>query len=59
MNVIDFHMNAQDAVNAPRVHHQWYPDKLFIEPGFSPDTIALLKERGYEVESRRPTTTSI
>lgn len=45
INVIDFHMNAQDAVAAPRIHHQWYPDTLFIEPGFSPDTIVLLKAR--------------
>jgi gamma-glutamyltranspeptidase/glutathione hydrolase len=53
INVVDFHMNAQDAVNAPRVHHQWYPDKLYLEPGFSPDTIALLKDRGYEIEFRQ------
>jgi gamma-glutamyltranspeptidase/glutathione hydrolase len=52
VNVIDFKMNAQDAVSAPRVHHQWYPDKLFIEPGFSPDTIALLKARGHSIELR-------
>jgi gamma-glutamyltranspeptidase/glutathione hydrolase len=50
VNVIDFHMNAQDAINAPRVHHQWYPDKLVMEPGFSPDTIALLRQRGHEIE---------
>ncbi len=52
VNVIDFHMNAQDAVSAPRIHHQWQPDKLFVEPGFSPDTIALLKARGHDVELR-------
>jgi gamma-glutamyltranspeptidase/glutathione hydrolase len=50
VNVVDFKMNAQDAVAAPRVHHQWYPDKLYMEPGFSPDTIALLKARGHDVE---------
>ncbi len=50
VNVVDFQMNAQDAVSAPRIHHQWYPDKLFMEPGFSPDTIALLKARGHDVE---------
>ena len=58
VNVVDFHMNAQDAVNAPRVHHQWYPDKLFMEPGFSPDTIALLKaarlRRGTQGVEQRP-----
>jgi gamma-glutamyltranspeptidase / glutathione hydrolase len=50
LNVIDFHMNAQDAVAAPRIHHQWYPDRLFVEPGFSPDTLALLKARGHQIE---------
>jgi gamma-glutamyltranspeptidase/glutathione hydrolase len=50
VNVIDFHMNAQDAVAAPRIHHQWYPDRLFVEPGFSPDTLALLKARGHTIE---------
>jgi gamma-glutamyltranspeptidase/glutathione hydrolase len=52
VNVIDFKMNAQDAVSAPRMHHQWYPDRLYIEPGFSPDTIALLKARGHSIELR-------
>jgi gamma-glutamyltranspeptidase/glutathione hydrolase len=52
VNVIDFHMNAQDAVAAPRIHHQWYPDRIFMEPGFSPDTIALLKARGHEIEMK-------
>ena len=52
LNVVDFHMNAQDAVAAPRIHHQWYPDKLFLEPGFSPDTIALLKARGHNIEMK-------
>jgi gamma-glutamyltranspeptidase/glutathione hydrolase len=50
VNVVDFKMNAQDAVSAPRFHHQWFPDRIFLEPGFSPDTIALLKARGHEVE---------
>ncbi len=52
VNVADFHMNAQDAVSAPRVHHQWFPDRLFMEPGFSPDTIALLKARGHTIEMK-------
>jgi gamma-glutamyltranspeptidase/glutathione hydrolase len=52
VNVIDFHMNAQDAVAAPRIHHQWYPDHIFMEPGFSPDTIALLKARGHQIEMK-------
>jgi len=50
LNVIDFGMNVQDAVDAPRVHHQWLPDKLYLERGISPDTVALLKARGYDVD---------
>jgi len=44
-------MNAQDAVDAPRIHHQWQPDKLYVEKRISPDTITLLRARGYDVES--------
>ncbi len=51
LNVIDFGMNAQDAIDAPRFHHQWQPDKLSLEKGFSPDTIALLKSKGHTVDS--------
>jgi len=50
LNVIDFGMNAQDAVDFPRFHHQWQPDKLYLERGFSPDTVALLKARGHDVD---------
>ena len=50
LNVVDFGMNIQDAVDAPRVHHQWQPDKLSLERAISPDTVALLKSRGYEVD---------
>ncbi len=50
LNVVDFGMNVQDAVDAPRFHHQWQPDKLSLERGISPDTVAILKSRGYEVD---------
>ena len=50
VNVLDFGMNVQDAVNWPRFHHQWMPDELRMEPGYSPDTIALLERRGYTVK---------
>jgi gamma-glutamyltranspeptidase/glutathione hydrolase len=50
LNVLDFGMNVQDAIDAPRFHHQWQPDKLSLEPGISPDTVALLKSRGYDVD---------
>jgi gamma-glutamyltranspeptidase/glutathione hydrolase len=50
LNVIDFGMNVQDAIDAPRVHHQWRPDRLSLERGISPDTVAILKSRGYDVD---------
>ena len=50
VNVIDHGMNIAEAANAPRMHHQWYPDRLLLEPGFSPDTVKLLRERGHEVQ---------
>lgn len=49
VNVIDFGMNAQAAVDAPRIHHQWQPDKLYVQPGVSPDTKALLRQMGHDV----------
>lgn len=50
LNVLDFGMNMQDAVNWPRIHHQWLPDQIEMEPSFSPDTIALLKARGHHIK---------
>ena len=50
LNVADFGMNIQDAVDFPRFHHQWIPDRLSLEPGISPDTVQLLKARGHEVD---------
>ena len=54
LNVMDFGMNLQDAIDFPRVHHQWKPDRLDIERGISPDTIALLKKAGYHIEETKP-----
>ncbi|MGA3023852.1 MAG: gamma-glutamyltransferase [Bryobacteraceae bacterium] len=50
VNVLDFGMNVQDAIDWPRVHHQWRPDKLEVEPGVSPDTVRLLKQYGHTVD---------
>jgi gamma-glutamyltranspeptidase/glutathione hydrolase len=48
LNVVDFGMNVQEAVDAPRFHHQWLPDRILYERfGFSPDTLALLAARGH------------
>jgi len=49
VNIVDHGMNIAEAAAAPRMHHQWYPDRLQLEPGFSPDTIRILEERGHEV----------
>lgn len=50
LNVIDFGQNVQDAVDAPRFHHQWQPDTLFLEPGISPDTEAILRGMGHQID---------
>jgi gamma-glutamyltranspeptidase / glutathione hydrolase len=50
MGVIDYGMNIQEAVNAPRFHHQWIPDVLNVEQWFSPDTIQALQKMGYNVQ---------
>jgi gamma-glutamyltranspeptidase/glutathione hydrolase len=50
LNVIDFGMNVQEAVDAPRLHHQWLPDETRYERwGLSPDTLALLARRGHRM----------
>jgi len=50
MGVVDHGMNIQEAVNAPRFHHQWMPDVLNVEKWFSPDTVNALEHMGYTVE---------
>jgi gamma-glutamyltranspeptidase/glutathione hydrolase len=45
-------LNIQEAVDAPRFHHQYLPDKLYLEPGFAAQTIAQLRSMGYKVEVR-------
>ena len=49
VNVVDHGMNIAEAEAAPRMHHQWLPDVLQLESGFSPDTIRILEARGHEV----------
>ncbi len=50
LNVVDFDMNIQDAVDAPRYHHQWQPDLLYLEGTLSPDTVHLLEAMGHQVD---------
>lgn len=47
LNVVDHGMNIAEATAATRIHNQWLPDEIRIEEGLSPDTIALLEERGH------------
>ena len=50
MGVVDYGLDIQQAVNAPRFHHQWEPDVISMERvGISPDTIKLLQARGHQV----------
>jgi gamma-glutamyltranspeptidase / glutathione hydrolase len=50
VNLVDFRMNLAQAVDAPRIHHQWRPDVLLAEEGLSPDTLALLRAKGHAVK---------
>ncbi len=53
VNVIDFGMTIQEAVDAPRIHHQWMPDRLLMErTGFADDVVQALRARGQRVEIR-------
>lgn len=54
LNVMDFKMNVQQAIDAPRVHHQWLPDVLEYERGVSPDTLKILAAKGHKVEETQP-----
>jgi len=55
MGVVDYGMNIQEAVNAPRFHHQWLEDAIYLERGrFSPDTLHLLKARGHRLHEWGP-----
>jgi gamma-glutamyltranspeptidase / glutathione hydrolase len=49
-NAIDHGMNIAEASAAPRMHHQWVPDELRIEEGFSPDTLKLLEAKGHTIK---------
>jgi gamma-glutamyltranspeptidase/glutathione hydrolase len=55
LNVLDYGMTPQEAVDAPRLHHQWMPDELFVEPyALSSDTRELLLGMGYRVKEQKP-----
>ena len=52
LSVAEGGLNIQEAVDAPRFHHQYLPDKLYLEPGFSADTQAAVRAQGYSLSVR-------
>jgi gamma-glutamyltranspeptidase / glutathione hydrolase len=50
-NVVDFGMDARAAVSVPRIHHQWVPEKLFVDTGIPVDVVEALEQRGHVVTS--------
>src|SRR5215813_12488311 len=58
VNVIDRKLSIADAIAEPRVHHQWWPDEVVVERGFSPDLIGALKARGHTVVEGLPPTSA-
>jgi gamma-glutamyltranspeptidase / glutathione hydrolase len=52
VNVFDFRMSVAEAVAAPRVHHQWLPDELWVEPGLPPAVLKNLEARGHKIVPR-------
>ncbi len=52
LSVAEGGLNIQQAVDAPRFHHQYQPDKLYLEPGFAPETLVALRKMGYTLSIR-------
>jgi gamma-glutamyltranspeptidase/glutathione hydrolase len=52
VDILDFHLSPEDAVNLPKFHHQWLPDDIYVEPGFSIAVQDSLKVMGYLVAQR-------
>ena len=50
MGVVDFGLDIQEAVNAPRFHHQWLPDAIDVEDRLSPDTMNMLRSKGHTLK---------
>ncbi len=54
MGVVDYGMNIQESVNAPRFHNQWLPDLILLEKfGISPDTVRILESMGHKIKDDR------
>ena len=52
INILEFHMSPEDAVNKPKFHHQWMPDEIYVEATFSKETVQKLRDLGYKVVQR-------
>jgi gamma-glutamyltranspeptidase/glutathione hydrolase len=52
LDVVEFGLDPQEAVAAPRFHHQWAPDLIFLEPGFPADVHRALEARGHTITER-------
>ena len=54
INIIEFDLSVKDAINKPKFHHQWQPDLIYIEEGFSESVKNNLEEMGYKFKVRSP-----
>ena len=52
VNLVDFNMSLEDAINNPKFHHQWLPDDVSIEKTFNQNTKAALEKMGYRIKER-------
>ena len=52
--ILDFNKSPEEAVYARKFHHQWTPDKIFIEEGFPLSTLVDLQRMGYQIQQRSP-----
>ncbi len=52
VDILEFKMNTNDAVNKPKFHHQWLPDELYVEKGFSSEVKTALEKMGYKITER-------
>ncbi|MFT5833499.1 MAG: gamma-glutamyltranspeptidase/glutathione hydrolase, partial [Cognaticolwellia sp.] len=52
LNVAEYGMTVEEAVNAKRFHHQWLPDQIFVEEGFDENTVTALEKLGHKIETR-------
>ncbi|MEO8412915.1 MAG: gamma-glutamyltransferase [Ginsengibacter sp.] len=52
VDIIDFNLSPRQAVDAPKFHHQWLPDEIFVEEGFNENVTSALEKMGYKISSR-------